>query len=89
MALEAMSDASLGAIAAMIGMILPNLSGSFSLIRFGGNDYHLGRFISLKPIMGIVFGRPELGLSTPIQQWLNPDYVQPKSGRFRTSPTSP
>jgi|GEM_PF-2244289 len=93
MALGAALNASQGAIAARIGAVLSKFLGGSSLIRFGGdfggNADHLGRFISLKPIMGTVFGRPELCLSTPIQQWLNLDYVQPKSGRFRTSPTSP
>ncbi|MEO1210859.1 MAG: hypothetical protein AAFX78_15090 [Cyanobacteria bacterium J06638_20] len=70
----------------------PGLSGS-TLIRTRSeshfNEAEFGTLASFKPITGTVVERFVMCLPTPIQQWLNPDYVQPKSGRFRTNPTSP
>ncbi|MEO1148406.1 MAG: hypothetical protein AAFY26_22765 [Cyanobacteria bacterium J06638_22] len=81
-------DEFLRAIAANI----PVLNGS-TRIRTGSelhfNEAESGNLSSFKPITRTVVERFAMCLPTPIQQWLNPDYVQPKSGRFRTSPTSP
>jgi hypothetical protein len=70
----------------------PGVSGS-PLIRTGieshFNKAESDNLASFKPVTGTVVERFAMCLPTPIQPWLNPDYEQPKSGRFRTSPTSP
>ncbi|WP_439342680.1 hypothetical protein [Vacuolonema iberomarrocanum] len=79
------------ALGESLGMAASNtvLFGGSHVIRFSSNRLRSGNLVGLKSITGTVIERFELCLPTPVQQWLNPDYVQPKSGRFRTSPTSP